>query len=162
MREHDEAALGAAHLDRRIQHQREHVVEHPAGSERAQALEQRRDLPKVADGGRRRAVDRRLRVGEQEDHLGPARPAKPDLVAVHEHALGDLFAVDVGPVAGIPVLQLETVSVDSDFGVVARHLAARQPQVIGLAAADFERVFEIGTMRRPRASVTSRRASAMG
>jgi hypothetical protein len=57
---------------------------------------------------------------------------------VHEDAFGDLFAVDVGPVAGIPVLQLEAIAVDRDFRVIARDFAAREPQIVGLTAADFE------------------------
>ncbi len=74
----------------------------------------------------------------------PPDPAEPDLVAVHQDALGDLFTVDVGAVAGIPVLQLEAIAVDGDFGVVARHFAARQAQIVGFAAADFERALRNG------------------
>ena len=138
-RQHDEAALRAADLDRRIQHQRQHVVEDPARAERAQAFEQRGDLAQVADRGGRRPVDRRLRIGEQEDHLGAAGAAETDLVAVHQHAFGHLFAVHVGAVARVAVVQRETVAVDGDFGVVARDFAAGQPQIVGLAAADLER-----------------------
>ena len=49
--EHDEAALGAADVDGRVEHQRQHVVEHAAGAERPQPLEQ----------ARRRGADRRSR-----------------------------------------------------------------------------------------------------
>ena len=55
--------------------------------------------------------------------------------------LGDLLAVDVGAVARVPVAQPETAALDGDLGVVARHFAAGQPQIVGLAAADFERRF---------------------
>jgi hypothetical protein len=143
-REHDEAALGPAHLDCRVQHQREHVVEHAPRPQRSQALEEGRDLTEVADGRGRRPVDRRLRIGEQEDHLGAARPAEADLVAVHQDAFGDLLTVDVGAVAGIPVLQLEAVAVDRDFRMIARDFAAGQAQVVGFAAADFERALRNG------------------
>ena len=87
-RQHDEAALGAADVDRRIQHQRQHVVQHAAGSERAQPFEQRGDLPQIADRGGRRPVDRRRRVGEEEHHLGAAAAAEADPVAVRQHPLG--------------------------------------------------------------------------
>ena len=84
-RQHDEAALGAADLDRRVEHQRQHVVEDAAGAERAQPFEQRRDLAEVADRRRRRLVDRAGgAVGEQEHHLGAAGAAEPDPVAVHQ------------------------------------------------------------------------------
>ena len=53
--QHDEAALGAADVDGRIEHEREHVVEHAAGAERAQAFEQTRDVAQVADRAGRRA-----------------------------------------------------------------------------------------------------------
>ena len=83
--EHDEPALGAADLDRRVQHQRQHVVEHAAGAERAQPFEQRGDLPQVADRRRRGLVaGGGAAVGEQEHHLGAAGPAEPDAVAVRE------------------------------------------------------------------------------
>ena len=86
-RQHDEAALGAADLDGRIEHERQHVVEHAAGAERAEALEERRNLTQVADGGRRGLVDRRGAVGEQEHHLGAAASPEPDAVAVHQRAV---------------------------------------------------------------------------
>ncbi len=98
-RQHDEAALRAADVDRRIHHQRQHVVEHAAGAQRAKPLEQRRDLAQVADGRRRRAVHRRLAVGQQEHHLGAAGASEADAVAVDERALGHLLAVHVGAVA---------------------------------------------------------------
>jgi hypothetical protein len=138
--QHDESALRAADFDRRIQHQREHVVEDAAGAERAQPFEQRRDLTQVADRGGRHPVDRRLRFGQQEDHLRPAGPAQPDAIAMDEDAVGDLLAVDVGAVARIAVPQREVVALERDFRVVARDFAAREPQVVGLAPADLELV----------------------
>ena len=46
-------------------------------------------------------------IGGQEDHLRAAAAAEPDAVAVHQRALGDLLAVDVGAVARRPVAQDE-------------------------------------------------------
>ena len=62
-REHDEPAFGAADVNRRIQHERQHIVQHAARSERAQAFEQRADLAEVADRGRgRRLLGMRLAI----------------------------------------------------------------------------------------------------
>ena len=74
----------------------------------------------------------------EEDHLGPAAPAEPNPVAVGERPLGDLLAVDVGPVAGVTVAEHEMVVLRARFGVIARHFAAGQAEVVGLAPADFE------------------------
>ena len=108
-RQHDEAALGAGDLDRRIQHQRQHVVEHAAAAERAQAVEQRRDLAQVADRGRGRLVLGRPRVSASRNTSSapPAAP-EPDAVAVRRAAArGDRLAVDVGAVAGLLVADQE-------------------------------------------------------
>ena len=53
--QHDEAALGARHLDRRVEHQGQHFFEHLARPQRTQPLEQRRHVPQFG-GGRRRHV----------------------------------------------------------------------------------------------------------
>ena len=58
-----------------------------------------------------------------------------------ERLLGDLLAVDVGAVARGAIADEEAVRLEDDLGVVARHLAAGQPQIVGLAAADLERRF---------------------
>ena len=55
--------------------------------------------------------------------------------------LRDLFAVYVGAVARIAVAQHEVVVLNGDFGVIARHLAAGETQVVGFAAADLELPF---------------------
>ena len=73
---------------------------------------------------------------DHEDHLGAAGATEPDPVAVRQRLLGDLLAVDVGAVARILVADEELVVFGDDVGVVARHLAAGQPQIVGLAAAD--------------------------
>ena len=83
VRQHDEAALGAGHLDRRIQHERQHVVEHAAAAERAQAVEQRGNLAQVADRASSSPCPRAgAGVGEQEHEFGAAAAAEPDAVAV--------------------------------------------------------------------------------
>ena len=68
----------------------------------------------------------------------PPRAAETDAIAVREGPLGDLLAVDVGAVARVAVAEHEMVVLERDLGVVARHLAAGQPQIVGLAAADLE------------------------
>ena len=82
VRQHDEAALGAGDLDRRIEHQRQHFVEHAARPERAQPLEQRRHLAQLGRGGDRALLHRRRFVVDEEDDLGVAGLPQPDLVAV--------------------------------------------------------------------------------
>jgi hypothetical protein len=80
--QHDEAPLRAGHLDRRVEHERQHVVEHAAAAERTQPVEQRGDLAQIADRGGRGLVLRRRGVGEQEDQLGAARAPEADAIAV--------------------------------------------------------------------------------
>ena len=141
-RQHDEAALGAAHLDGRIQHEREHVVQYAAGAEGAQPLEQDGNLPQVADRGRRG----RARPGGGESarrntiSAPPVRP-EPDPIAVRERAFGDLLTVDIRAVARVPVAEDEMVVLERDFGVVARHLAPGKPQIVRLAPPDLELPF---------------------
>ena len=77
-------------------------------------------------------------VGEEEHHLGAAAAAEADAIAVHQRPLGDLLAVDVGAVARALVADEELVVLGDDLGVVARDLAAGQPEIVGLAAADLE------------------------
>src|SRR5207244_2051695 len=62
--------------------------------------------------------------------------------AVGQRAIaGDRLVVDVGAVARLLVAYEEAAPFDQDFGVVARHLAAGEPQIVGFAAADPEAVF---------------------
>ena len=137
-RQHDEAALGPAHLDRRIQHEREDVIQYSAGAQGPQPLEQDGNLPEVADCGRRRPLDRRRRIGQEEDHLRAARPAETDPIAVRQRAFGDLLTVHIRAVARVPVAEHEMVVLERDFGVVPRHLAPGQPQIVRLASPDLE------------------------
>ena len=107
--QHDEAALGAGHFDRGVEHERQHFVEHAARAERAQAFEQRRQLPDVADRrllvpfGRRR---RRRGVFDQEHDVGAGGAAELDAIAVPQRTLGrNLLAVDERAVAGTAIAQ---------------------------------------------------------
>jgi hypothetical protein len=95
-------------------------------------------LPQVPDRRRRGAIDRRLGIGEQKHHFRSARAPQANLVAVNEHPIGDLLAIDVGAIAGIAVLQREAVPFDRDFGVIAGYLAAGEPQVVGFTSANLE------------------------
>ena len=137
-RQHDEASLGAADFDRRIEHQRQHVVEDAPGAERAQPFEQRRNLPQVAYGCRRGLVDGGRVVSEQEHHLGAAAASEPDPIAMDERLLGDLLTVDVGSVTRVLVADEERVVLGIDLGVIARDLAAGKSEVVGFAPPDFE------------------------
>ena len=56
--EHDEAALGAGDVNRRVEHEREHLVEHPSGPERAQPFEQARHVAQLARGESARSIGR--------------------------------------------------------------------------------------------------------
>jgi hypothetical protein len=147
--EHDEPPLGPADLDRRVQHERQHVVEHAAGAERAKPFEERGYLAEVADGGRGGLVLRGRAVGQEEHHLGAATPAEPDAITVDKRPLGDLFAVDVGAISRALVANEELVVLGVDLGVVAGDFAAGQSQVVGFARP-ISMPFEIGTIRRPR------------
>src|SRR6476620_8536939 len=53
--------------------------------------------------------------------------------------LGHLIAIYVGSVARRPVLHyVRAARIDDDFGVIARHFAAGETQVVGFPAADLE------------------------
>ena len=78
--EHDESAFGIGDVDRRIQHQREHLVEHARAAERLQRLEQRGDLPEASDGGPLAARGRL--VADEKPYFDAAAPPEADVVAV--------------------------------------------------------------------------------
>ena len=121
------------------------------------------NLAQVADGGRRRPRSTGGgAVGQEEDHLGAAAAAEPDAVAVRERALGDRLAVDERAVARAAVAQHEAGC------PAARSRRGRATPRCRPAAGRWSRggrsrtgPLAIGTMRRPSASVTSRRASGM-
>ena len=50
--------------------------------------------------------------------------------------LGDALAVDVGAVARSAIAQDEIAAVERDLGVIPRHIAANQLQIVAAAAAD--------------------------
>ncbi len=93
----------------------------------------------VVDG--RRAVlpgrdRRRPRLLEQEHQLRAAAASQAYEVAVLQLMLGDAFAVDVGAVARSAIAQDEVPVVERDLGVIPRHIAANQLQIVAAAAAD--------------------------
>ena len=136
--EHDEAALGAGHLDGRVEHHRQHFVEHAARAERAQPFEQRRHLPQLARRRHRAPLDRRRLVVDEEDDLGVAGLAEADLIAVRQHPLAVLLAVDEGAEARLLVADDAGAVLDADLGVDARDVGARQAQVGFAAPSDRE------------------------
>ncbi len=143
-RQHDEATLGARHVDRRIEHQRQHFVEHAARTERAQALEKRGELAEVVDRAGVRSVGVRGALAGEEHHVGAAGAAELHPVAVRQLMLGDRLAVDVSAIAGSLVLQDPVAILLDDLGMLARHVAADQPQVALGAAADAQQLLVDG------------------
>ncbi len=140
-RQHDEAALRTGDLERRVHDERQDLVEHAAGAERAQPFEKGGDLPQVAHRRRRVLVGRgrRLRRIVQEEHeLGAAAASKADQIAVLQLVLGDAFAVDVRAVPRAAIAQQEAAVVERNLGVVARHIAANQLEIVPAAAPDRE------------------------
>ena len=103
--EHHEPALGLRDLERRIHHQRQHLVQHAARSERAQAVENRGHLTQVGDVGRGVEESGRLGAVGGEDQLDRVGAAEADAIAVLERPLGDLLAVDEGAVARAAIAQ---------------------------------------------------------
>ena len=97
-------------------------------------------MTQVADrrGGRRRGGDAGL-IGQQEHQFGAAAAADADGVAGFEHAFGDGLAVDVGAEARAAIAEHEAAAVLDDLGVIARHFAAAETQIVGLPAANRER-----------------------
>ena len=104
--EHDEAALGAADVDGRVEHERQHVVEH-AGAERPQAFEQAGD-GQVADRARGgpETIDRlsgadapgRMRRADLEYELGAAGASEP----ITSPGLRSRSVVTASPLTKVP------------------------------------------------------------
>ena len=141
-RQHDEAALRSTDLDRRIEHQREYIVEHPAAPQRAKAVEQRRDLAQISNRGGRRLVLGRSTVGEEKHKLGSARPPEANAISVHKRPLfADRFVIDVRAITRLLVADHEAALPGNDLRMVARHLASREPEIVRLAASDAESLF---------------------
>ena len=139
--QHDERALGAGDLDRRVEHERQHFLQDAARSQRAEALEQRRDLAQVvARAGASTGAtgcDPRRPTGTpgRRRRPGPSRIRSPDRSS---------HSVTGSPLTNVPYRDALSRSrylppSQRDFGVLARHLAAAEAQVVGLAAADGER-----------------------
>ena len=128
--QHDEAALGARDLDGRIEHQGQHLVQHAAGTQCPQPLEQRGELAQIADRGDRRPLPRGGCVADHEDDVGAGGAPELEPVATHQLVLGDLRLVDEGAVTRAPVPQQEPAGLAHDLGVVARHVTAGQADVV--------------------------------
>ena len=126
--EHDERALGARNVDRRVEHERQHFLQDATGAEGPEPFEQRGDLPQVVARRRRRRGSRlRGRVGGQEHEVGAAAPAEPNAVAGPERA----FRVTCSPLTNVPYRESRSrsmmlLSVGDDFRVLARDFAARR------------------------------------
>ena len=138
---HDEAAFRLGDVERRVDHERQHLIEHAARSQRAQAVE---DRPPSAPGRSRRsttgAQHRRGVLVGQEHHFDVVAVSQPDGVAVHQRALGDLLAVHEGAVTRGPIAQQVTARVVAhDLGVLARDVGADELEIGGRAASDDER-----------------------
>jgi hypothetical protein len=117
---HDEAALGLGDVERRVDHERQHLVEHAARPEGAQPVEDGGHLRQVAGVGGRRTKHRRGVLVGQEDDLDVVAVTQADGVAVKQRAFRNLLAVDERPVARRAVpQQIAPGIVADDLGVLA-------------------------------------------
>ena len=121
-----------------VEHERKHLVEHPARTERAQAFEQRRQLAQIVHRAGVRSIGMRRAVADEEHHVGAAGTAELDTIAVRQLVLGDGLAVDVGAVSRALVAKNPVGVLLDDLGVLARHVAADQAEIALGAAADAE------------------------
>ncbi len=129
---HDEPALGARDVNRRIHHEGEDLVQHAAAAQAAERLEQRGNLAKSADKARRTGARSGIRqlVVHQEEQLCAGRPSDLNPVAVRQTLFGDLRSVDVGAAAR-PAVADQVLSVSpQDLGVIAGDVGAGQLQVV--------------------------------
>ena len=85
-------------------------------------------------------VDRPVRLrassAAEKHEIGAAAAAEADAVARPQLAFGDRLAVDERAVARLLVAQDEAAVFRVDLGVLARHLAAAEAEVVGFAPAD--------------------------
>jgi hypothetical protein len=139
-REHDEAALGAGDVDRRVEHERQDLIEDAARAEGTQGFEQRRELAEIVDRAGVRSIGVRGTVAGQEHHVGAAGATELDAIAVGQLVLGDRLAVDVGAVTRPLVAQDPVAVLLDDLGVLARHVAADQTEIALRASADAEQL----------------------
>jgi len=79
-------------------------------------------------------------VGFEEDELGAALAAEPDLVARPELALSDPFAADERTEARLRVAQPVPPLLPHDLGVLAGDLKAGETQIVRFAPSDPERI----------------------
>jgi hypothetical protein len=135
--QHHEATGRAGDGDCGIEHERQYLVDHPAGSERAQAIQQACYLVQVGAGGRRGRDPALLDV---EDEIRSAVAAHVDAVAFFQDAFGDRLAVDerAGLRAAVP--QREAIAPPFNFCVVARNVAAGEVKVVAAATPNLKTV----------------------
>jgi len=128
-----------ATLEGRVEDEREHLLEHAAGAETAQLLQQRGNLPQpvARAGGARREREGVAIV--QKDQLRAAGAYEADFVAGVQLALGDRFAVDEGAVRRPDVAAPQLVRLQHDLGMSAGHLGVAEAQTAGIASADRKR-----------------------
>ena len=138
IREHDESALGAGGVDRRVHHEHEHFLEHARRAQPAEPIEQGRQRAKVDDAGR--VADMRIgRIVREKNQLGAAAAAEANLVAMAQRPLGNLLVVDERAASRPAILQHEPpVFEPHDFGVLARNVGADRAQIALALAADAE------------------------
>ena len=115
--QHHKAAFGARHVNRRVHHEREHLVENAVAAQAAQRVEQRGNLPEPADDPEAPALRAGIAgpVVDQEHELRARGATDLDLVAVREMALRHLRAVDVRPAARAAVAHQVAVRRPAEF-----------------------------------------------
>ena len=139
--EHDEAALRAGHFDRRVEHEREHFVEHAARPERAEPFEEPRHVRQQFRGGRDGAPvsvssGRQLLTIDEKGDLVVVGLPEADAIAVDEQDLRDALAPDKRTELRPAVLDPGGALLGDDLGVHARNAATGDANIGLRAAAD--------------------------
>ena len=138
--QHDEGPLGAGDLDRRVQDQGQHVLQDPARSRRAEPRQERRDLAQViARAGHRSPRQRPPSSAVSSTRSAPPPRPRRTRSPGPQVAFGHRVAVEERAVARLAVAQNQPAAVEDDLGVLARHLAAREAQIVAVTAANAER-----------------------
>ena len=138
-REHDEPALGGGDLQRRVEHERQHLFDHAPGPYGAQAVENGRHLLEIRQTRLGRPKRGAALLVEQEDQLDRVGLAEPYLVAVRERPFaGQGLAIQERAEPGPGVHDAVLSVLVHDARVVARHVAAGELQVRRRPAADRE------------------------
>jgi hypothetical protein len=140
IREHDEAAFGAAYVERGIEHQCQDFFEHPAGTHGPEPFQQGRHLPQISDGQVGHPFHRaHFLADEQQLRVGAA--ATNPIQALQFLFAGYAVAVDESAVARILVPQHKPAVLPEDFRVLARHFLACQLEVVFGSPPDRKQIF---------------------